>query len=110
MNLNKIIGYILLICGLVIIGFTLFESYNIFNGKVSVPLVFKIQTSEQKASSNNSFDLQKQLDEAIKKQLTEVLPPETFSKILNMLSWSMFSGILIFGGSQIAGLGIRMIL
>jgi len=109
MNLNKIIGFVLLILGLLIIGWTLFESYNIFNGKTSAPFVFKTQTFEQKTSSNNPTDLKKQLNEALKKQLNEMLSPETFSKILNMISWSIFAGILILGGGQIAGLGIRLI-
>jgi hypothetical protein len=30
-------------------------------------------------------------------------------KLLNLLSWSIFAGILIFAGAQIAGLGIKLI-
>ena len=110
MIFNKVIGYILLALGLVIISFTLYESYGIFTDKVSVPLVFKTQTTTGKSGSVSSSDLQKQLDEALKNQINSILPPETFSKILNLISWSILSGILIFGGSQIASLGIKMIL
>jgi len=108
-KLNKIIGYILLFLGLVIIGSTLFQSYNIFTDKASAPLVFKTKISESKPSQGGVLDLQKQLDESIKKQLSEILPVETLPKVLNLISWSILSGILIFGGSQITSLGIKMI-
>ena len=109
MNINKILGYVLLIGGLLVIGFTLFQSYNIFTDKASPPLVFKTQNIESAPKKTNSLDLQKQMEELIKQQLGQVLPAETLTKFLNLFSWSILAGILIFGGGQIAGLGIKMI-
>ena len=75
-------------------------------------MIFKTQI-QQKSKQNNSLDLQQQLqqqmDNAISKQLGELLPPETLPKILNLISWSILAGILIFGGGQIASLGIKII-
>ena len=110
MNSNKIIGYILLVVGLVIIGATLYYSYNIFTAKVSAPLVFKMQTPSKTVSNGSPADAQKQLEQVIQKQLGELLPLDTIPKVLNLLSWSIVAGILIFGGAQIAGLGVRMII
>lgn len=109
---NKIIGYALLIAGLLLIIFTLYQSYSIFMGNSSAPLLFKIQAPAQspKTSGAGSLqDLQKQLNEEISKQIGQMIPAETLPKILNLLSWSILTGILIFGGGQIAGLGVKMI-
>jgi len=112
MNLNKTIGYILLALGLVVIIGALFQSYNIFAGKALAPLVF-ITPSPQELSSGNSQNLQQQLqsqiDQAIQKQLNQILAPATITKILNLIAWTMLAIVLIFGGSVISGVGIKMI-
>ena len=109
---NKIIGYTLLIVGLSLIIFTLYQSYNIFTDKYSAPSIFKVQTplSPSKNNSGNSLqDLQKQLNQEISKQISQMVPADTLPKILNLFSWSILAGIFIFGGSQIAILGVKMI-
>jgi hypothetical protein len=111
MMANKIIGYTLLAVGILLIGFALWQSYGIFTGASSVPIVFKSPESRQDTATNGSgsVDFQKQFDNAVKNQISQLLPIDVLSKMLNMLAWSMLAGILIFGGAQIAGLGIRMI-
>ena len=109
---NKIVGYALLIAGLSLIIFTLYQSYNIFWGNSSVPLVFKVPTMTQPSKNNgvgSLQDIQKQLNEEISKQISQIIPADALPKILNLLSWSILAGIFIFGGGQIAGLGIKMI-
>lgn len=110
---NKIFGYILIIIGLAIMGWTLFQSYNIFTAKTLAPLVFKTQVVSQNSENNKALNLQeqlqKQMEEAVKQQIGQMLPADTLTKLLNMLSWSILTGILIFGGGQIAGIGVKMI-
>src|SRR3989344_7436142 len=109
MNYNKILGYILLAIGLSIIIWSLFQSYNIFTAKISAPLLFKTQAFHQSSQNGAGQDLQKQLDAAIKQQIGQLLSADTITKILNLFSWTMLAGILILGGSQVAGLGIKLI-
>lgn len=112
MDLNKILGYLLLTAGLLLIIFTLYQSYNIFMGNASAPIVFKVQSPLESSKSNMSVnlqDLQKQLNDQIQKQISQIVPTDTVPKILNLLSWSILAGILILGGGQIAGLGIKLI-
>ncbi|MEK7664947.1 MAG: hypothetical protein AAB361_02285 [Patescibacteria group bacterium] len=110
---NKILGYVLLIAGLIIIGWTLFQSYNIFIGKISAPLVFKTQPVSEIPGSNKNLNLQeqlqKQMEEAVKQQIGQIIPASAIIDLLNLISWSILAGILILGGGQIAGLGIKMI-
>mgnify|MGYP001595625565 CR=1 FL=1 len=84
---NKIIGYVLLIAGLSLIIFTLYQSYNIFWGNSLAPLVFKAPTVAQpsKTSGLGSLqDLQKQLNEEISKQIGQIIPTDTLPKVLNL--------------------------
>ena len=109
MNSNKIIGYVLLVVGLLVIFWTLYQSYNIFTNRASAPVIFKTPISAPISGGNNPLDIQQQLDKTIKKQIGELLPIDTIPKILNLISWSILAGILILGGGQIAGLGIKLI-
>ena len=42
-------------------------------------------------------------------QISEMIPHDTIPKMLNLTIWSMLAFILIFGGSHIANLGIKLI-
>lgn len=107
MMINRIAGYVLLGLGLVLIGWTLWYSYSIFNGKTSAPLVFKTPVPLQTAG--NTTDIQIQINNAVKQQLGQILPAEAITKILNLLSWSILAGIFILGGGAIAGIGVKLV-
>lgn len=109
MNFNKIIGYLLLVAGLSIIGLTIFYSYNIFTGKYSPPLLFKSGFVLPPSSGIGSLNMEEQIGKEISKQVSQAIPADTLPKILNLISWSIFAGVLIFGGGQIGSLGIKMI-
>lgn len=110
MILNKIIGYVLLVVGLAMIVFTVWQSYSIFMGKISAPIIFKV-SSFQAASQKSAepLDLQGQVQGAVDKQISQVMPPETLPKVFNLVAWSFFAFILIFAGGTIAGIGVKLI-
>ena len=54
--------------------------------------------------------IQQQINEAVGQQITGILPIGEINKLLDLISWSILAGILIFGGGQIASLGIRLIM
>ncbi len=105
---NKVIGYILLAVGLIVIGWTLFASYDIFTGKASAPKIF-LEYTKESPTTKNTQDPQKLMEQAISNQLGNLLPTDSIPQILNLVIWSMLAGILILGGSQIASLGIRLV-
>lgn len=106
---NKIIGYLLLASGLVIIGWTLFATYDIFTGKSPAPKIFLEYTKAPITSATVSQDPQKQMEQVIGNQLGNLIPTNSIPQIFNLVIWSVLSGILLLGGSQIAGLGIKLI-
>lgn len=107
---TKIIGFGLLTVGLLIIGWTMFSSFNIFTGQVAGPEIFKLQEEKTISQQVKSQDIQAQLQKMIEEQLKGILPADTMPKMLNLTVWSILAGLLIFGGGQISSLGIKLIL
>ena len=112
MNINKILGYILLVAGLLLMSASIYQSYNIFTGKASSPMLFKVQAPlpSKTGQATGQQDLQNQMSQEISKQLAGMIPADTLPKILNVSSWALLAALLIFGGAKIAGLGIKLIL
>ena len=111
MNIGpKIIGWGLLVGGIVLIVWTLISSYNIFTGQALAPEFFEVEkeiaVSPEKSGSQ---DIQAQMQEMIGEQLKGILPADSLISLLNLAVWSMLAFILIFGGTQISSLGIKLI-
>jgi len=109
MNYSKPVGWILLLAGIGIIGWTLINSYNIFTAKAVLPEFFEAPKEEVVTKKEGGQDIQVQMKQMIGEQLKGVLPVDSITKLLNLVVWSMLTFILIFGGSQISGLGIKLI-
>lgn len=111
MSYNKIIGYVLLVAGVLLISMTLYHSYNIFTGISQPPLIFKTEAAEQSRKTESGSivqDLQNQIAGGIAKQISQAIPSDSISKALNLFSWSTFAWLIVFAGAQISGLGIKM--
>jgi hypothetical protein len=111
MKFQKFIGWALLFSGVAIIFWSLYSSYNIFNDKTPVPEIFKIEKKKavnQKEVQGLEAQLEEKVKELMGEQFKTILPADSIPKLLNLISWSVLAGILIFGGSQLSGIGIKM--
>ena len=136
---NKITGYALLILGILMIFCGVYSSYGIFTAKNDVPKVFSNDDSgivefEITDDKNENVDLSEidksrltdptylksletqqkgatgdLIQEQISSQLKEIIPVGFILKLLNLSSWSLFMFILIFAGSKISILGIKLL-
>lgn len=114
LNFPKIFGWVLLVGGVLIILWTLYYSFNIFTGKTAAPEIFKVPVQAVSAPApakvpTSIGDIQQELGNVVGEQLKSMLPTDTLPKILNLTILSMLAGLLIFGGSQVASLGIKLI-
>ena len=124
MKPKKILGWALLVVGLLLIFWILYSTYNIFTGKTLAPEIFKMEKKETVSSEEKdeadylSFEgtpeeasekTQEEMKKMVEEQMREMVPSEFMSKILNLISWSILAGILIFGGSKISGIGIKLV-
>lgn len=112
MNLPKIFGWVILLIGIIIIGWSLYSSYNIFTGRAPLPEIFKFTPQKEEIPEEVSLkpeEIQKQIELLIKQQLEKLIPRDFIAKILNLISWSILAVIFFFGGSKISELGIKLI-
>lgn len=105
------------------IFWSIYSSYNIYTGLTTAPQVFKIENTEIESTSSNEIkpvvqtknpqELQGQMEDIIASQIGDqmksMIPSDYLPKILNLVIWSLFAGLLIFAGSQISGIGTKLI-
>lgn len=109
MNFSKVIGWLTFLAGISIVLFTLYSSYNVLTGKAALPEFFTFELQQTQSPQKETFPGQEMIGDLISEQLKGFLPENTVPRVLNLLVWSVLAGILIFGGSQIANLGIKLI-
>lgn len=114
----KLAGWFLLLLGLGIIVWAIYSNFSIFTGKTAAPEIFKIQQKQEivETQSPESEGLlgivEQMLGDQVGQQIQQTLPSipnNAIVMMLNLFSWSIFSGVLIFAGTRIAGLGIKLI-
>jgi hypothetical protein len=111
MNLPRnIVGWVLIIAGIVLIFWTLSSTYKVFTGKGNIPEIFHVSpTSQEKTAVSQTQDLQTQMQGIIQDQLKGMIPSDTLPKILNLSVWSILAFIFLSAGSHIAGIGIKLL-
>lgn len=112
MNTQKAFGFFLLALGIGLILYTLFASYLIFTGSNEAPELFSApqeRTADSSISVGSLQDLQNQLPDLLGQQLQGLLPADIIPQMLNLAVWSMLAGLLLFGGSLIAGIGVKLV-
>jgi hypothetical protein len=70
--------------------------------------IFKTAESKSVLPVENQ-EIQDQLQKLVQDQLKGMLPANSIPQLLNLISWSILATILIFGGGQIASLGIKLL-
>jgi len=105
---SHIIGWLVFFVGLFLIIWTLFYSYQIYTAKIAVPQIFQTPKTAISQTGGNQ-DTQAQLQNMINEQLKGLLPQDSVTQILNLAVFSILAFLLIYGGMQIASLGIRLI-
>jgi len=116
-----IAGWVLVAAGLAVIGVAINASYRYFTAKAEFPAVFKVSAKNpasdlpaQAEIENLSLEdaqnyLQNQIQYSVNRALVDMLPDDAIAKMLNILSWSIFSAFLIFAGGKISWLGVQLL-
>jgi len=105
----KIVGWLVFIIGFSLIIWALCWSYNVYTAKSAVSEFFKVPVEKTSTPTGETQDIQAQLQTMIGEQLKGFLPANSITQILNLAVFSLLIFILIFGGMQIATLGIKLI-
>lgn len=108
MNFLRVFGWILLISGVAIIIFSLRWTFLVSKGERQIPKLFVTQ-KEELIPKSQPKDIEEKIQKMVLEQFQKVLPKEEVSQLLNLIAFSFFIGIFIFGGAQLANLGIKIL-
>lgn len=103
---ERILGFFFLFLGVGIIVFALFSGYQVFTAKTAPPQIFSMLDQEDPKTSTG---VEGKLQNLLQEQLKGFIPLDTVPKILNLSVWSVFLGLLMFGGGQISGIGVKLL-
>jgi len=106
MDISKTIGWLVFIIGTSVVVFTIYNTYNIFTGESPAPQIITFNVEKIQESASTGPD---QIGQMLSEQLGNILPLDSLPLMLNLIVWTIGAGVLIFGGTQIAGLGIKLI-
>ena len=104
-NSDKIIGYILLAIGLLLIFVPLWQTYSIFTGSLMPAHIFKTPATLKVNPQVGALDVQGQIQNAVIK----VIPIDFVDNTLNLAAWLVLMWVLIYGGGKIADIGVKLI-
>lgn len=102
--MKRTFGIIFLGLGILIIGYALVSSYGIFTGEKDPPQLFQVMDEGEQDTRSQTTE-----DQMFQEALGNILPENAIPNLLNLIAWAIFAGILLFGGSQVSGIGIRLI-
>jgi hypothetical protein len=100
-----VIGYALLLIGILLIVLPLWQTYNVFTGKSVPAQVFAKPIALQVDEKVSPLDIQKQMQNAFIK----ILPIDLINNTLNLICWLVLMWILIYGGGRIAEIGVKLL-
>ena len=109
MAISKIIGWLSFLTGIVIIGSTIYFTYNIFTGEAATPQIFNFESEPQELVEEEVSGIEAEIKKMLSEQLTNLIPLDSVTKFANLATWTVGAWILIFGGSKVAELGIKLI-
>lgn len=79
-------------------------------GKIDIEKYRNIDPKNlQNLQQTQEDQMQNLVKESLGNQLEKIMPTDSITKIMNLSSWSMFVFILIYAGSKIASLGIKLV-
>lgn len=122
MNAKKIIGWVLVAAGLLVIGQAINLSYQFFTGKAEFPAIFKapsaaqavaVPVADQNKVAVSAADAQAQMQQAIGQATAQavngMIPLGSMEKLLNAIMWSVFATFLVYSGAKISEIGVKLI-
>lgn len=100
--MKQIIGWILIVLGILIVLSTIYSTYLNFTGQSDFPQIFSVQEAQVVPQAGGA---EGQMVEMIKNSLKEFIPEDATVKMFNMVAWIMLATFLVFSGSKLVSMG-----
>ncbi len=95
---EKVVGYILLAIGVVMIFSSVFLAFNVFTGASAPPKLFNF--------SDVSFSVPQTGGAS---ETVQIISGQDMSRIVSMVFWYLLMFFIMFAGGRIASLGVNLI-
>ncbi len=92
---EKVIGYALLVLGIILLLFSIVEMINVYYGNSPPPKLFELQDISLPVGQNASG--------------ISLIQGAQVSQLANLFFWFILMGFVLFAGGKIASLGVTMI-
>ena len=94
-KIDKIIGYTLLILGIILLLFSIYEMVTVYTGNASPPNLFKISDVSLPTDQTGTN--------------VTVIEGAQISQLPNLFFWFILMGFVMFAGGKISSLGVSLI-
>ncbi|MFA6218113.1 MAG: hypothetical protein WDL87_10735 [Candidatus Omnitrophota bacterium] len=98
-SITKILGYVLLAAGLIIIIVSMSNAYTVFSGNHNAPQVITLE----------SITVSVPGERGSAGATVEIISGNVATKFANMLIWYVLMVFVMMGGSKIAGVGASLL-
>lgn len=106
---RSIAGMILVIVGAGVIGYGLYDSWQVFSGDAPPPPLFQLPPKDSFSSKEIQGGVDTQIQSLLTQQLEGMIPFDAVPKALNVSMYALFVAVLFLGGGQMAGIGIKLL-
>lgn len=100
MTTEKIIGYVLLAVGIIMIIFAVYSMYDVFTGGAQPPPVVKMETISISPPAVPGVE--------VPPAKIELVSGSEISKFTNLTLWYMLMLFIVSAGNKIAGIGVKL--
>lgn len=105
-TVRQFLAWALIIIGLFIVFWDISTSYYYFSAEQEFPKVFPdVQTEMISGSASTGNAIQDQIGNIVKDQMSQMIPENTVTQLLNMTAWITFASFLLWAGGKIVGMG-----
>jgi len=105
---KKILGWILVLVGIIMIAYTIIGAMNYFSGVTPFPELFFSETKEIAKTGGSSDALNDIMQDMLSGQINSLIPEGSITNLLNMSAWSIFAFFMVFAGAKLFELGLKI--
>ena len=104
-TVRQFLAWILIAMGLSIVFWDVSTSYYYFSAQKEFPKVFLDSQKSVTDSSSTGNAIQDQIGNIVKSQISQMIPENTVTQLLNMTSWIIFASFMLWAGGKLVGMG-----
>ena len=104
-TVRQFLAWILIVIGLLVVFWDITTTYYYFSAQQEFPKVFINNETIATTNGTTGTGIQDQIGNIVKDQISQMIPENTVTQLLNMTSWITFASFLLWAGGKLVGMG-----